>query len=271
MAREPSYGDKRSNKVGILVALALHVLVGLLVLYQKNVIMQKAAPPASVMVFLPPPSASKPKQKQEPVKPRKVVKTEAMKMVRLPNTITPPNEKPVELTLKPKLTPISPDTPDMASLIAARRKARGATEPQSAPAEESENDRRDRIARANIAAANGRSAGVDPNDTGGMFELTGKTYRSATLKFRGWNTNFKRRWLSQVEVERGNEPDIETAIVNKMIEIIRKEKQGDFEWESHRLHRTVPMSARVKDTAELQAFLMKEMFPEYIPPRTASR
>ena len=83
------------------------------------------------------------------------------------------------------------------------------------------------------------------------------------MKFRGWNPNFKRRWLQQVTVEQGTEPDIETAIVNKMIELIRKEKTGDFEWDSHRLQRVVTMSARPKDTAELQAFLFKEMFPEY--------
>jgi hypothetical protein len=68
-------------------------------------------------------------------------------------------------------------------------------------------------------------------------------------------------------VERNGEPDIETAIVKKMIELIRKEKQGDFEWESHRLGKVVTMSARPKDEKELMDFLFKEMFPEYKPPR----
>jgi hypothetical protein len=48
-----------------------------------------------------------------------------------------------------------------------------------------------------------------------------------------------------------------------MIELIRKEKTGDFEWDSHRLQKVVTMSARPQDTAALQAFLYKEMFPEY--------
>jgi hypothetical protein len=56
---------------------------------------------------------------------------------------------------------------------------------------------------------------------------------------------------------------VETAVVKKMIELIRREKTGDFEWDSHRLGRVVTMSARVQDTAQLQAFLFKEMFPEY--------
>ena len=52
-------------------------------------------------------------------------------------------------------------------------------------------------------------------------------------------------------------------LVKKMIELIRKEKTGDFEWDSHRLQRVVTMSARPADTAVLEAFLFKEMFPEY--------
>jgi hypothetical protein len=75
------------------------------------------------------------------------------------------------------------------------------------------------------------------------------------------------RWLTAVTVERGSDPDIETAIVKKMIELIRKEKTGDFEWDSHRLNRVVTLSARPQDTDELMAFLYKEMFPEYKPPR----
>jgi len=63
----------------------------------------------------------------------------------------------------------------------------------------------------------------------------------------------------------GSEKDIETAVAKEMIKIIRKEKPGDFEWESRRLGRTVKMSARKEDEAELQAFLLKEMFPEYRP------
>ena len=96
-----------------------------------------------------------------------------------------------------------------------------------------------------------------------------KTFHSADLKFRGWNPNFKRRWLQQLTVEKGAEVDVETAIVKKMIELIRKEKTGDFEWDSHRLQRVVTMSARPQDTAELQAFLFKEMFPEYRRPARA--
>ncbi|UUZ51073.1 hypothetical protein LP420_16840 [Massilia sp. B-10] len=125
-----------------------------------------------------------------------------------------------------------------------------------------------RNALANIAAANGKSRGDDRNDTGGVFSITDQSFSSAQLKFRGWNPSFKRRWLQQVDVQLGSERDIETAIVKKMIELIRKEKTGDFDWDSHRLQRVVKMSARVQDQAELEAFLYLEMFPGYKPPRT---
>ena len=123
-----------------------------------------------------------------------------------------------------------------------------------------------RAALANIAAINGRG-GQDPNESGGVFSISNQTFSKADLKFRGWNPNFKRRWLTAVTVERGSDPDIETAIVKKMIELIRKEKTGDFEWDSHRLNKVVTLSARPQDTQELMNFLYKEMFPEYRPPR----
>jgi hypothetical protein len=187
---------------------------------------------------------------------------------RLPNAITLPKETPVE---QPKPQPkeeskLQPDETDMAAYIEKRRRARGAPSQSDQPAEESEAARGTRNALANIAAVNGRG-GQDPNETGGVFSITNQSFNSADVKFRGWNPNFKRRWLTAVTVERGSERDIETAIVKKMIELIRKEKNGDFEWDSHRLNRVVTLSARPQDTQELMDFLYKEMFRDYKPPR----
>jgi hypothetical protein len=150
----------------------------------------------------------------------------------------------------------------MAAQIAARRAQRAAAQPQAVQ-EESEEARGQRIARANIAGAQGGSSGAERNGSGGVFSIVNQTVRSAEVKFRGWNSNFKRNWSQQVRVEIGGERDIETAIVKKMIELIRKEKPGDFVWDSHRLGRHVNLSARVEDAAELQAFLLKEFFPDY--------
>lgn len=265
--REPQYGDKRVNKTGIAVTVALHVLLVLIWLLEPKA--EKKAPPpsgADIVYIAPlPPGKPKPKeqQKQAPKPVVKQTRPTVAKIQRLPNTITLPNEKPLkekepELA-KPTPTPIPPDM-DMTAAIEARRKARGQAQSDQ-PAEESENDRANRIIKQNIAAANGRSQGNDQNDTGGVFEVK-RTSLSATVKFRGWNPSFKRRWLQEVNVELGGEKDIETAIIKKMIEIIRKEKKGDFEWDSHRLGRVVKLSAREEDTAELSAFLYKEMFSD---------
>ena len=266
------YGRKKPNRVGITVTVALHLLVILIYLLQPNPERHAKPPAGATMVYIAPLPLGKPKKTPPQQKaPQKVPKTKptplpkVLDIKRLPNTITIPNEKPVKEAdipepPKPVRPPaVAPET-DMAAAIEARRRARGQTESEQ-PAEESAAERGMRIAKANIAAANGRSVGDDRNDTGGVFEVK-KNAMTATVKFRGWNPSFKRRWLQEVTVELGNEKDIETAVIKKMIEIIRKEKTGDFEWDSHRLQRVVKMSARVEDTAELAEFLQKEMFPE---------
>ena len=268
----PSYEVRRFNSVGVAVTVALHVL--LLLLWVFNPQKEKKAPPPSSggeITYVTPLPENKPQPKQQPKTTPKPTtqarpsKPTVAKVRRLPNTITISNEKPVkEADVPEPPKPVRPPTvapeTDMAAAVEARRRARGQTESEQ-PAEESAAERGMRIAKANIAAANGRSQGDDRNDTGGVFEVK-KNAMTATVKFRGWNPSFKRRWLQEVTVELGNEKDIETAVIKKMIEIIRKEKTGDFEWDSHRLQRVVKMSARVEDTAELADFLQKEMFPE---------
>jgi outer membrane biosynthesis protein TonB len=273
----PQYGDRRTNRTGLAITILLHLLLVALYFYQPKKTEKKARPPdGSEVVYVAPLSkpAQPPPQKstvRTPTKPSKTTprtRPTTPRVERLPNTITLPHEKPVEVAKvepppEPKREEIPPDM-DMTEYIAKRRQARGATEP-STSTEESEAARGSRNALANIAAINNRGRD-DANESGGVFSISNKTFHSMDLKFRGWNPNFKRRWLTSVTVEQGGEPDIETAVVKKMIELIRREKTGDFEWDSHRLGRVVTMSARPKDTAELQAFLMKEMFPEYKSP-----
>lgn len=270
----PQYGDRRANRTGLVLTVLLHLLLVGLYFFQPEKTEKKARPPVgSEVVFVaplskPPPqksSAPKPTQPAKAPRPRPTTP----RVERLPDTITLPYEKPVEVAKaeppppEPKREEIPPEM-DMTEYIAKRRAARGATEP-STSLEESEAARGTRNALANIAAINNRGRD-DANESGGIFSISNKTFHSMDLKFRGWNPNFKRRWLTSVTVEQGSEPDVETAVVKKMIELIRREKSGDFEWDSHRLGKVITMSARPKDTAELQAFLMKEMFPDYKPP-----
>jgi outer membrane biosynthesis protein TonB len=269
----PQYGDRRTNRTGLAVTILLHLLLVALYFYQPQKTEKKARPPdGGEVVYVAPlaqPAQPPPQKSSTPKQPKKSTpRPTTPRVERLPDTITLPNEKPVEVAKvepppEPKREEIPPEM-DMTEYIAKRRQARGATDP-STSTEESEAARGARNAAANIAAVNNRGRD-DANESGGVFSISNKTFHSMDLKFRGWNPNFKRRWLTSVTVEQGSEPDLETAVVKKMIELIRREKTGDFEWDSHRLGKVITMSARVKDTAELQAFLMKEMFPEYRPP-----
>jgi hypothetical protein len=270
-APEPVYDGRSSSRTGLVVTILLHLLLVAVYLFQPPHKEKKmaAAPGAEIMYLSPVPSRPKPQQQA----PKKAVKTpnkprpapERVQVRRLPNTITLPDEKPVEVAKAEPKPQAPPQEVDMQAYIEARRKQRGAPEPSDTPTEESDASRGMRNALNNIASVNARGQD-DKNETGGVFSVTGQTFSSATLKFRGWNPNFKRRWLTQVTVELNGERDIETAIVKKMIELIRREKKGDFEWDSHRLQRVVTMSARPEDTATLQAFLYKEMFPKYKAP-----
>lgn len=263
-----AYGDKRVRPVGLVVTVLLHLLLVALYFIEQQTDKTAPPPPRGEVTYINPlPKKPEPKiePKRTPSRPVRQAKPTVAKVERLPDTITLPDEKPAEAVpepepVKPKIDPAE----DMMAKIEERRRARGQGEQ---PVEETEAQRGNRLAMANIAAANGKSKGDDSNDNGGVFSIVNQTFNRADVKFRGWNPKFQRRWLTQVTVERGNHPDIETAIVMKMIDLIRKEKTGNFEWDSHRLQRVVTKSARVEDTEELKEFLFKEMFANYQAPR----
>lgn len=270
-----TYGQQGPNRTGIAVTIALHLLLVAAWLFQPKV--ERHAPPKSgaAVVWLPPLKPNKPAAKPAEQAPKKTAKAEAPKftppritMPRLPNTITIPDVKPVEEKPQPKPkeeTQAPPQEVDMQAYIEAQRKKRGAPA-QTEPAEESEAARGTRNALANIAAINGRG-GQDTTTNEALFSIEDQTFSSAKVKLRVWNPNFRRNWLTQLDVERGNDPDIETAIVKKFIEMIRKSSAPDFIYHSRRLKRDVHLSSRPEDTQELMNFLYKELFPDYKPPR----
>jgi hypothetical protein len=263
----------KSNRTGIIISIALHLLGVLYYLLAPTPKQTHSAPPkGGQMVYIAPLPEKAPKKQPEK-------KTEVAKASKPPPPRKQTASKDTPAAVRPKLetyvppvqaTMTPPPEQDMAEMIAKRRAAREANNPQPAPPTpvESENDRALRIAKGNIAGAQGRSGGADKDDTGGIFSVN-KSFHSADVKFRGWNTNFKRNWTQQLHVEQGAERDIETAVVKEMVKVIRKEKPGDFEWDSRRLGKVVHLSARKEDEEELIAFLLKEMFPEYT--RGASR
>lgn len=259
------YGDKRVNASGMAITVLLHLLLLAAFLLRPHVTKPPALTPGGAIAYVAPlPAKPKPKPRQAPAKPVARVQ-ERVQMTRLPDTITLPREQPVQppppAPEPPKVEKVEPEM-DMAAMIEARRRARGQVEQ---PAEESEAERGNRIARANIAAANGRKSGEGGAD--GAFSVADVTFNSAQVKL---NTKFlgsARPSLKQETAELGDEIDIETAIVKKLVQMLRKEKFIDFNFTSQRLQRTMPMSTRPEYAPELEAMLMKELFPNYRPPR----
>ncbi|MEO7727888.1 MAG: hypothetical protein ABIS45_11595, partial [Burkholderiales bacterium] len=153
--------------------------------------------------------------------------------------------------------------------IEARRRARGdsAAPPSTgsaidAPPAETDKARSDRIAAANLGTQRKQTFGYDPAQGGGVFQLVRVGYIDAEFMFFGWNRDIRRNTKQLIEVKKGNNADTRIAIVRKMIAIIREYEQEDFLWESQRLGRSLMLSARARDNAGLEDFLMREFFDD---------
>lgn len=194
---------------------------------------------------------------------------------RAPSTFTVPNR-----TASTRAAP-APGTPsiaaaaperrstgdDLTSYIEARRRARAESQLDappggmpSAPPVEDDNSRSNRIAAANLGAQRRLTFGYDPTRGGGVFEIQRVGFDDAEFLFYGWNKDIRRTTKQLIEVRKGNNSDIRIAVVRKMIAIIREYEQDDFLWESQRLGRHLMLSARARDNAGLEDFLMREFF-----------
>jgi hypothetical protein len=169
-----------------------------------------------------------------------------------------------------KPQPRAPAAQDLSSYIESRRRARTDpapslafpdAQPQSAPAEEA-NARANRLAAANLAPGSARAFGYDPNRGGGIFSIRHVAYDYAEFLFYGWNQEARHNTAQLIEVRKGSNPDIRLAVVRRMIAIIREHEQNDFVWESRRLGRYVTLSARPRDNAGLEEFMLAEFFDE---------
>jgi hypothetical protein len=160
-----------------------------------------------------------------------------------------------------------PPTQDLAAYIEARRRARGAPATPSVPDQanapaESERERRNRIVAANLGLDRTPTFGRDPRNAGGMFEIKELNYDNAEFDFFGFDKDIGRKARQTFEVRKGDNSDIRIAVVRKMISIIRENVSGDFSWVSQRLGRPVTLSARPGDNAELEDFIMHDLFPD---------
>jgi hypothetical protein len=84
--------------------------------------------------------------------------------------------------------------------------------------------------------------------------------RSGEFAFNGWRPERGKRWREVIEVDAGPGGDLERAMVRRMISLIREHYTGAFNWQSHRLGRTVVLNAAPERNDELEDYLMREFF-----------
>lgn len=94
----------------------------------------------------------------------------------------------------------------------------------------------------------------------GIFEIRERSLHKAQFSFKGWKNNINTARLEIIDVTAPNGVDIRHVIIRKMIEIIRRDYDGDFNWDSRRLGRVLVLSARPKDNEGLEDFMMEEFF-----------
>jgi outer membrane biosynthesis protein TonB len=197
-------------------------------------------------------------------------KAQAAKPAPRPPPPPPPviaQEKPSPVIAPPPAPPpparaATPDPGDFSALLEARRRARGAPPEDSAPPTESPQDERERhnqAVAANLGLNRTPTFGRDLTG-GGVFQIQRMGVDSAEFLFFGWNKDIRRNSTQRVEVSKGDNANIRIAVVRRMIVIIRDHESGDFTWVSRRLGRDVILSARARDNAGLEDFLMEEFF-----------
>jgi hypothetical protein len=213
-------------------------------------------PPAPAMAARPPAGAARPR----PAPP-------AIAFNRPPPEI--PSPAPTAPDLIAPAAARAPAGADLSSFIEARRRARGQPAPGAsaeslAHAQPVEDDkaRSDRIVAANLGTQRAQTFGYDPKQGGGVFQIVRMGYDNAEFAFFGWNREIRRNIKQQIEVRKGNNSDIRIAVVRKMISIIREYEQEDFRWESYRLGRSLMLSARARDNAGLEEFMLREFFAD---------
>ena len=274
----------------IWVAIALSLLVHIAVMWQWLPQIRRPSPEQSelgqargslVVQLAPPP---RPPSAPVPAAPP-ALQAQPAPAIRAVPAPRPPPPPPVIAHKTPPPTPVPtvpaptvaapaplrpPADGDLASYIEARRRARGDSTPAAppspgsvanAPAAEDDKARSNRIAAANLATRR-QTFGYDPRQGGGVFQIMRVGYTSAEFMFFGWNKDIRRNTKQVIEVEKGNNADTRIAVVRKMISIIREYEQEDFLWESQRLGRNLMLSARARDNAGLEEFMLREFFDD---------
>jgi hypothetical protein len=205
----------------------------------------------------------------EPAKPEpKVIKSPPKVMTQKPSRDTKPADFSVPEVLAAKQPTSEPPPPietkpndaptDMASYIKAQQAKRNA--------QEADAGRQNAEAVAREVGPNQEQIRDEriknnfKNGTNGIFEITSLSGRHAAFSFKGWTNDYSNARRESFEVEASTGQDVRLVMIRKMISLIRRHYDGDFNWQSERLHREIVKSARLEDSAELEEFMMMEFF-----------
>ncbi|WP_020168095.1 MULTISPECIES: hypothetical protein [Methylotenera] len=229
---------------------------------EKKVAENPVETPSTPVEVVPEP---KPKPKVITQKANKPVKKPAFKVPDVLATKEPAPEKvPPNLSIPKESTPTEapPDEApvDMMAYVNQQRSKRAAQESDAARQNAEATAR-----ELGPTAEQKRDENIKRNfQTGvnGIFEITEMNTLSRTAKFtfNGWTNNFSSARKEFFEVQAKSGQDVRLMMIKKMIALIRQHYQGDFNWESHRMNRTIVMSARPEDNAGLEEFMMLEFF-----------
>ena len=285
--------DRRESVTpAIRVAIALSILIHITALWRLPQV--RLSPPgtperddtrSTLSVYLVPPAPSPPRLPSPPWRAAPAPTLRAAPSKSAPRPKSTPRiiarEQPEHHAPPPANTPSVAASPperrpagdDLSSYIEAKRRAREESARPPAPANtatkapptEDDATRIDRIVAANLTPPHTMSFGYDPTQRGGIFHIEHMSDDAAEFMFYGWHKAMRRNMAQLIEVRKGGNPDIRIAVIRKMIAIIRDYEKTDFLWESRRLGRNVTLSARARDNAGLEDFLMAEFFGDPSP------
>ncbi|HZZ91974.1 MAG TPA: hypothetical protein VFE23_05385 [Usitatibacter sp.] len=165
----------------------------------------------------------------------------------------------------PVPSPVPAPTPpiDMLAMLNARRQQRRAEQAAAAPSATAPGPQGAETAEQRSLAAlnrNLKSLSGGQEGVGGIFEILRMGPRTGEFAFNGWFPERRHEWREVIEVDAGDHGDIQRAMVDRMIDLIRQHYKGDFNWRSQRQDKVVVLSARPEDQAELEEYLVREFF-----------
>jgi type IV secretory pathway VirB10-like protein len=263
----------RNTLIAFIFSLLIHALVLLVVLPRINFDNAASPQPSALEVSLALPVLPKVEvpvlPKTEPAKPEpKVIKSPPKVMTQKPSKNTKPADFSVpeiistrEPTLEsppPKETKPNDAPTDMASYVKAQQAKRNAQEVDAAR-QNAEAVARE-VGPSQEQIRDERIKNNFKNGTNGIFEITSLSGRHAAFSFKGWTNDYSNAKRESFEVEASVGQDVRLLMIRRMISLIRRHYDGDFNWESERLHREIIKSARLEDSAELEEFMMMEFF-----------